>query len=1509
MLSTRNVLHLLVLLSLVSFGCARKPPEKVAHGQDHNLFKKSNLLGSIESLDQDEPGLSLVGAPVKFDQVPKSTKSLTRTIKEDGSISFDVSESFVTVNRVDGLKKTPLIKFRVLGHWDLKPQVAADGTETQLLVKNNTAHPEWQKRAYVELDPFDVLAIKADESTTHQLYSKSALGASTLLWGGEIPIVSENPELMTELDLNRLVSLKKGALVTTKVTQKFLYFYAGSKMFVRYQIKDHIDLLPAKNANEEETEELVRDNEKNHWSKRAYVSVDPFAPMIVRLSEDLENESHKVLAKQSLDGCKDLKDLPQVLVEMIGKMGIEGGEICLELTQSILSIYKDSASDTNLIATVEVASHVDVEQKISEDGKDVSNLVVKNTRQKDWTKRQFVVIKAENPKKAENEVEPNALSKKNFQGEFIYTATVMDAHSENGAVFEGYSLQSTDRLVFEFSGDHLTAYKKSETLNNSGAKSPVLRYSIKHFDIGRKENSFGDLTNVTAELDKESWSKRHYFRMGCACNEIKSYFNDLLGVEKYYSGAFLIASPKMSDDIVVDGDTISWYTEETLTPNAAAGNFGSEENGLDPVSVRIKHVLLNLGKRTYEPKAHTALDFGKFGYFLTTKFGIDPIRGKTDDTLERYIRRFDISGKKHIDFYYSKDFPEKYKDEMEDVIVAWNQAFEAATKRKGVMRLLPNNGADHGDPRYNMLVHIPTRSNASPLGYGPSVFDPATGENISAKSYLYGNTIGWVLNRARDYFRIVRGETSLPNISGQSTHVASGGLSGIFSQHPLMKNLPKSAAAVHKMLAQHSGTNGSVSKVLERMANQATPLVQEMLTVDAGKDLRSVVQKTETDSVATELAHHVDSEFQGCQHGVDENLASALKFVDAHKDLSIDELVEELESRMVFTTMLHEVGHNLGLRHNFYGSFDETNFPDQYHRLKDAPAPSEEETLSHEWAEKYRGSTTMDYSNDFEAVYKFAGPYDVAAIKFGYGDKMERIVGQDPVTEALVTEDIDRAEFDAKVSELKAASPELSDTQADLQAMNTLQIRPYKFCTDGHVWEDPTCNRHDRGTTVAEITSNLIADFERSHFFNGFRRGRRNFGGGSQWVIQHYIMPVRQLFDEYVYNIIFNSWQSASGPGSQDDYLQALNLGFGFFDELLSSVEPGSYHLNKETGELESGRAVEEDAVNLVVDVSQGRYLTARSETIGGLEERIIHRGVELDKLGVLMAMSMRGYPARKYQKASLTLNYFDLLKDFTFSRFSSLMRDDFKVDLTIDQVSEGGDYVIADPTVPQTEKAITAKIKPSSSLTIQQYAALFAIFDYETSGDRTFRDYIDFKVKEEGGGFPEGIETVEFLSASGLQTYVVPNTLDGLSITFAMAEKAGTQSTELVGLRAEVGALPDLEPLKVAAIEAFTAAWEVGEGEPIPENILTIVTENFEGVAGQMVQFFVDWVESVEEEEAKAKLVELQTIFTTSFTSYTEGKAGAEVMTTKIEELERELRETESKIINLDRLYQLIHE
>ena len=93
----------------------------------------------------------------------------------------------------------------------------------------------------------------------------------------------------------------------------------------------------------------------------------------------------------------------------------------------------------------------------------------------------------------------------------------------------------------------------------------------------------------------------------------------------------------------------------------------------------------------------------------------------------------------------------------------------------------------------------------------------------------------------------------------------------------------------------------------------------------------------------------------------------------------------------------HEVGHSIGLRHNFQGSYDSVNFFDEYWEMREENIPAQVQTLNEFYDANamteaqikgnmrgYQYSSIMDYHARFNGDWAGIGKYDEAAILFAY---------------------------------------------------------------------------------------------------------------------------------------------------------------------------------------------------------------------------------------------------------------------------------------------------------------------------------------------------------------------------------------------------------------------------------------------------------------------------------------------------------------------------------------------
>jgi hypothetical protein len=216
---------------------------------------------------------------------------------------------------------------------------------------------------------------------------------------------------------------------------------------------------------------------------------------------------------------------------------------------------------------------------------------------------------------------------------------------------------------------------------------------------------------------------------------------------------------------------------------------------------------------------------------------------------------------------------------------------------------------------------------------------------------------------------------------------------------------------------------------------------------------------------------------------------------------------EEVGKRVFYSTLLHEMGHSFGLRHNFIASVDQENFHPKYHELKavvdacngkDTGATCDPTVTKYD-LENWAFSSVMDYNAGFHNDLMELGPYDKAAIQYAY-NPAKPIDGN------------------------------------------------FKFCSDEHVQDNMLCNRHDKGLNLAEITLNRIKDYNNRYYSYFFRRGRAFFGNYAGSMAVRYMLPVRTVFDEAIYQLVnarpaSPALQQATGCNTQMDAVSNFDAG------------------------------------------------------------------------------------------------------------------------------------------------------------------------------------------------------------------------------------------------------------------------------------------------------------------------------------------------------------------------------
>lgn len=506
----------------------------------------------------------------------------------------------------------------------------------------------------------------------------------------------------------------------------------------------------------------------------------------------------------------------------------------------------------------------------------------------------------------------------------------------------------------------------------------------------------------------------------------------------------------------------------------------------------------------------------------------------------------------------------------------------------------PGTVARQGDLRYSFMYWVSKPQPSGPLGFGPSYGDPITGELFTASAYVYGGALDTYAQNAVDIVNLLNGKTNeFDYINGVSTdeyakRLARGEVPGPRrSAVPGFAGVAPGQAGFDLAAAQANVERGINRPLLKTITEKGLPLA----TGPSGAERRAMIKGTplerkifdtpETHFLAGKTPDQALSDddmkrisdvfaasdvvkqenerqrFLGEHHCyldaslVDDSIVGlarqmAAKYAAAgsaqEQEQAQHDMWNDLRARILSGLLEHEVGHTIGLRHNFEGSSDALNFFDEFWDLKQenlqfgAPMTDNQKNAG---MTELQYSTVMDYGARFNADIRGLGKYDYAAIRFGYGDLVETFPKgaiKDPLYNAEankfgsgfftgysaeVLDNLNRqyrhytmipGEFGGGIDAIKKGGREIrpfadvveNARVAYLKAKgNTSNVKttsknggydvvPYRYCGDEFAGSAnrPLCQRWDQGMDPMEVVSDAMSRYRQYYVFDAFTRGR-----------------------------------------------------------------------------------------------------------------------------------------------------------------------------------------------------------------------------------------------------------------------------------------------------------------------------------------------------------------------------------------------------------------------------------
>ena len=669
--------------------------------------------------------------------------------------------------------------------------------------------------------------------------------------------------------------------------------------------------------------------------------------------------------------------------------------------------------------------------------------------------------------------------------------------------------------------------------------APVLEIPGRYSDYRCALDKYNECTNQEEENNDANvaWDKKRYFIpdfkniRDIEVNTNQVWFHDDRVRE---TGSPRVVRWEMDADqgvINVEVERTFTVTPENLTELSSSNSF----------TTSFYYSLVKLDKlatKSYQPIRYNVDEQSEFGFFTSDFSKLDNQGMPSDGSNRSYLNRFDPH-KSTIDYYLSDTFfkPENklFLDETLSTIALLNRSLQG-TGVPALRIVNPDAAAGRmvGDLRNNMINLIDRPLANGLLGYGPSVANPLTGEIVQAHVNQYSGVIKTTVprvwnNLARSYLRgdfAAAGNVGYAGVDFEKLATSTAGSSKVKAELDDQQIAESGKQFSHRKLAFEPFN----AKLSIKRPDESTSLSER------GKiDEQRLRRWTEKDCAFGEEAIWVSATEKGIIKGID--YTDPALYVDGIPDNHHLKRWTELSSQQQATisdavsahvyrsTLVHELGHNLGLRHNFAGSTDKANFytHEQLHALG----------LEMEKIPAY--SSIMDYSaSEFDELPVF-GPYDRAALRFAYqravevnydlynkdgavldasnqpqkatglvdlsgldsayyqGDSSVKYGPLNYVSRVLANPASADASLPGYISSWSSV-PGLYDTLVYAASNDRPSRKAYAFCTDGNVSLNSNCKRFDEGTDLYEMML-----YKRQSYFDSYERRNTRYNRQEFW--------------------------------------------------------------------------------------------------------------------------------------------------------------------------------------------------------------------------------------------------------------------------------------------------------------------------------------------------------------------------------------------------------------------------
>ena len=645
--------------------------------------------------------------------------------------------------------------------------------------------------------------------------------------------------------------------------------------------------------------------------------------------------------------------------------------------------------------------------------------------------------------------------------DWLYKVTVVNNGANAKLGFIG--LQSDLKMgKFRFTESRLEFISSTDVYGDGDSTAKVINsWGGQHSDYHRATVG-GKVSNRESENNEISWDEKSFFIIDWTQATIEERNTLAYGMSsRCYN--------KKNSRLIKDTEEITnEHISFTLAVDYELDNRCVDQydylSGEKLLTVHFKYSFIPDPKTDYKPYVYTGeVDplMKKYGYFNTSVLGVGS-NNRLNNTF--LMNRWDPE-KTHT-FYFAEDFPEQYKwiynDPKTGVMAKTNEIFE----KEGIktrFEIKDNDGSKKfGDLRYSFIKFIDQPERAAPLGYGPSDAHPVTGEIISANSMMWTAQLKHYAGRYQEDLEYYKNQATSSSIYREMANILGDGPTN-WSQTSAFLEEPNSAAYYRFLIPEFTYSSPGNLFTLGR-ENEAQLFPKESFD-NAKKELGPTAditpQVSSSESVIREELNRYAESMTAHYNSHTVFKMTEEIFGGAGTSFQADVSSEKVINDILYRVSIHEFGHNLNLRHNFYGSVDA-----RINRIR-----GEDLSLK-------RSSSVMDYlgiSDEVGLAYDWED-YDKAALVYAYSNGAIDVSKKTGIT--------------------------------------------HLYCTDDHRYYNPMCNAFDQGATPTEIISSMISRYDGNYRRINFRYDRAfwnswgysNYAFGTMWDIKKMVKLYQETF-------------------------------------------------------------------------------------------------------------------------------------------------------------------------------------------------------------------------------------------------------------------------------------------------------------------------------------------------------------------------------------------------------------